>query len=82
MRVVERNVDVPGGELDLIAVDGDRRVVIEVRATSGGGDPIDAIDGSKRAHVNRLAAGVGATRVDLVGVSLSSDALVVHWVPG
>ena len=82
LHILDRNVTVTGGEIDLIARDGTRRVAVEVRTITGGGDPIDAIDESKRSHVNSLAAGAGASRVDLVGVALDRDALVVHWVPG
>jgi putative endonuclease len=82
MPIIDRNVDVPGGELDLIALDGTRLVAIEVRTTTGKGDPIDAIDVAKRRRVRHLAAAVGASRMDLVGIALGSEALVVHWVPG
>lgn len=79
---VARNVEVPGGEIDILTRDGRERVAVEVRARSGPGDPIDAIDPSKRARVIRLAARAGADRVDLVGVRLGDAAAEIHWVPG
>lgn len=71
-----------GGELDLIARDGSTRVVVEVRAITGRGDPIDAISEEKRRHVRRLAGRVGAGRVDFLGVAIRGEAIDIHWVPG
>lgn len=72
---------VRGGELDLIALDGATRVVVEVRTRVGRGDPIDAVDDTKREKVARLGAAGGARRVDLVGVSIRERWVDVHWVP-
>ena len=82
MSVVGRNVRIPQGELDLLAVDGSERVVVEVRTRTGGDDPIDAIGPSKRRHVERLAVSIGATRTDFVGVRVSPRSVDIHWVPG
>ena len=82
MEVVGRNVEVPGGELDLLAVDCSERVAVEVRTRIGGADPIDAIGPSKRRHVEQLAMSIGATRTDFVGVRLSVPSIDIHWVPG
>jgi hypothetical protein len=57
-------------------------VVVEVRTVTGPGDPIDAVDSSKRRHVSALALRLGATRADLVGVALRHWGIEVHWVPG
>jgi Holliday junction resolvase-like predicted endonuclease len=70
------------GEIDLVARDHGQWVVVEVRTITGSGDPIDAIDETKRNRVRRLAGQAGASRVDLVGIGLEADALTVHWVPG
>ena len=80
--VVGRNVKVGRGELDLLALDGRRRVVVEVRAISADRDPIDAIDSGKRRHVTRLAAAAGASRIDFLGVRLGPYDVEIHWVPG
>ena len=75
-------MEVGRGEIDLLARDGDDRVVVEVRAITGARDPIDAVDFSKRRQVRLLAGRVGATRVDFVGVGVGPDDVVIHWVPG
>jgi Holliday junction resolvase-like predicted endonuclease len=70
------------GEIDLIAFDGRARVVVEVRTITGPGDPIEAVDHTKRSRVGRLAARLGADRVDFLGVAVRPDAMEMHWVPG
>lgn len=79
---LERNRTVTGGEIDLVMSDGGRRVAVEVRTISGIGDPIDAVDEAKRAHVRRIARRAGAGRVDIVGVAFREWGVEVHWVPG
>jgi len=79
---VARNLAVDGGEIDIVATDSTTRVAIEVRTVTGDGDPIDAVDPTKRAHVRRLAGRVGARRVDFLGVGFRSWGVEVHWVPG
>ena len=80
--VVGRNIELGGGELDLLALDQGQRVVVEVRAVTSDRDPIDAIGPGKRRRVTRLAGAVGASRVDFLGVRIRPDDVVVHWVPG
>lgn len=82
LRVLTRNLDVGRGELDLLALDGGTRVVVEVRTITGAADPVDAIDPAKRRRVRRLAGRVGAGRTDFLGVRLGDRDVVVHWVPG
>jgi len=79
---VARNVAVEGAEIDLLMSDGFTRVAVEVRAITGAGDPIDAIDRGKRRHVGRLAGKVGAGRVDHLGIGFRPWGVEVHWVPG
>ena len=80
--VVGHNVKVGRGELDLLALDRGRRVVVEVRAITADRDPIDAIGPDKRRHVKRLAGAAGASRVDFLGVRIGPDDVEIHWVPG
>ena len=80
LTILDSNIELPRGELDLLATDGPDRVAVEVRTTTGLGDPIDAIDPGKRRHVMRLAAGVGANRVDFLGIRLGGEAIDFHWV--
>lgn len=82
LSVIGRNVAVGRSEVDLIALDGRERVVLEVRSTTGPGDPIDAVDDRKRRHVGALARASGADRVDFVGVGFGTEAVYVHWLPG
>ena len=72
----------PGGEIDILARDGEIRIAVEVRTTTGRSDPIDALDELKRSRVARLGAKAGAERVDLVGVGIGLEGLDIHWVPG
>ncbi len=71
---------VADGELDLLARDERTLVAIEVRTTGGPHDPIDAVDRSKRRRVKRLAARVGAGRVDFLGVRVAEEGVDFHWV--
>ena len=82
MDLIGRNVEATGGEIDLLMRDRGSRVIIEVRAITGDGDPIDAVGTAKRDHVRRLGGGIGASRVDFVGVGFRSWGVEVHWVPG
>jgi len=82
LEIVARNVGVGRGELDILARDGPDRVAAEVRTITGSGDPIDAVDHFKRDRVTRLAAQLGADRVDFIGVRLGASDIHVHWVPG
>ncbi len=70
----------PDGEIDLLAEDGHVLVAVEVRTTTAGGDPIGAVDYWKRNRVKRLAVGVGAKRVDFVGVRIAGQGVDFHWV--
>ena len=52
--VVARNVRMPVGELDLVALDGDVVVFVEVKARKRGGG-LEAVDARKQARLSRLA---------------------------
>ena len=80
--VVAHNIEVGRGELDLLALDGGVRVVVEVRTITGGADPIDAVGPGKRRRVRQLAGRLRAGRVDYVGIRIGGEDVVVHWVPG
>ncbi len=82
LTVVARNVAIGSGELDILAMDGPRRVVVEVRTITGHHDPLDAYDPAKAAQVSRLAARVGADRVDLMAIRLGREAAELRWVRG
>ena len=57
-RIVGRNVRLPGGEVDIIARDGDVVVFVEVkaRASAAYGSAVRAVDARKRATLRALAS--------------------------
>lgn len=56
-RILARNWRCPGGELDIVAVDGGDLVVVEVKTRTSElfGHPFEAVDARKRARLWRLA---------------------------
>lgn len=56
-KILERNYFCKIGEIDIVALDGDEFVFIEVKTRSQKmfGDPVDAVDLSKRNHIYRTA---------------------------
>ena len=85
MRVVARNVRLPGGELDLVCRDGDAWVFVEVKARQPGWDaaPSAAVSWQKQRRLVRLAQhylksrGLRNVRVrfDVVEITIGGDAL-------
>lgn len=82
---MQRNVRLPGGELDLVCKDGDTIVFIEVklRTTAAFGRALGAVDSKKRAILRRLAADYlqfiaphARARFDVV--ALDGDAITLH----
>jgi putative endonuclease len=57
-QVLDRNWRTTGGELDLVALDGDELVVVEVktRRSVAYGFPAEAVTAPKLARIRRLAA--------------------------
>jgi putative endonuclease len=90
--VVGRNVRLPGGEIDLVALDGPELVLVEVktRRSTAAGHPLEAVDPRKYARLRRLAgaylaAGApphGGLRIDVVGVLLGPDGPRISHVTG
>jgi len=75
--IVARNWRWPGGEVDIIAKDGDTLVFVEVKGRRGRshGTPEEAVDARKRAHLWNCARaflkgklGQVPVRFDVVGV--------------
>ena len=83
--IVDRNVRVGRGELDLLVLDSGRRVVVEVK-TINARQPVqnaeDAFTEEKAATVARLAARLRppARRIDLIAVSLSEAGAGIRWL--
>jgi len=93
LEVLERNWRGAGGELDLVALDGDVLVAIEVKTRRGTafGHPAEAVTATKLARIRRLtgqwltehpAVRCREVRVDVVAVVLprSGAAEVEHLV--
>ncbi len=81
--VVDRNVRVDGGEIDLLVELDGSIIAIEVKTIVGAGDPLERIDTHKREVVYRSVAGLGRRidRVDAIAVQLFDDHVAVRWVP-
>lgn len=82
--LIERNVIVDGGELDLVVDHAGRVVVVEVKTSSNGDDPIEAVSDAKAARVRRGADGYRwvVDRVDVVAVTLDRSGVTIRWLPG
>jgi putative endonuclease len=85
--VVARNVEVGGGEIDLVVRWADGHAAVEVRTIgvdAAAEDPLDRITDRKLAQVARLARLLapryGPMRVDFVGVRMSSGGVEVRWL--
>ena len=89
-RIVGRNVRLPSGELDIVALDGSTLVFVEVKAgraaaALGPERPAHAVGRRKQIKLRRLArewiaerrgpSGVAGYRFDVVGVSFGPDGL-------
>jgi putative endonuclease len=89
-RIVDRNVRLPSGELDIVAMERSTLVFVEVKAgragaTIGPERPAHAVGRRKQLKLRRLArewiaerrgpSGVAGYRFDVVGVSFSPDGL-------
>jgi putative endonuclease len=57
-RIVARNIRLPGGEIDAVAVESGTLVFIEVKSRTGTrfGPALSGVDAKKRATLRRLAA--------------------------
>ncbi|HEY6394868.1 MAG TPA: YraN family protein [Candidatus Binataceae bacterium] len=77
-RIIARNYRVAGGEIDLVAMDGDTLVFVEVKTRHGrgAGMPEEAVDARKQNRMRRAAeffalqyrAGERAMRFDVVAI--------------
>jgi putative endonuclease len=88
--IVGRNVRLPSGELDIVALDGSTLVFVEVKAGRAGArlgpeKPAHAVGRRKQLKLRRLArewiaerrgpSGVAGYRFDVVGVCFGADGL-------
>jgi len=80
--IVALDVRLPSGQVDVVALDAGRLVIVEVKARSSHafGLPVEAVDARKRLRLQRLAReyiraypGMGyGVRIDVVGVDLDA----------
>ncbi len=82
--MLARNLIVGRGEIDILAVIGGMRSVVEVRSVRQGQEPVDPLgsfDERKSRQVRYLAGRLGVGRVDLIAVSFSPGGVDLHWLP-
>lgn len=81
--MLSRNVRVGHGEVDLVIVFENQRVVVEVKTIQTGGldDPTYAFTATKARRVRRWAAEMGIRRIDLVAVTVGEEGVAIRWVP-
>jgi putative endonuclease len=84
-RVLERNVRLPGGEIDLVCLDGAALVFVEVKSRNAAsfGGALDAVDRRKRSLLRRLAADYAQiiaprARIRFDVVALDGDRITLH----
>ena len=82
-KIVARQDRTPGGEMDLVAVDGRTIVFCEVktRASHAGGHPAEAVDLDKQRRMTRWALGY-LRRHGLLEFSSRFDVIAVTWPDG
>ncbi len=82
--LIERNVIVDGGELDVVVDHAGRVVVVEVKTCSNGDDPIEAVSDTKAARVRRAADGyrMVVDRIDVIAVVIARHSVTIRWLPG
>jgi putative endonuclease len=79
-RILARHVDLPLGELDIIAVDGRTIVFVEVktRTSDGAGRPAEAIDSRKEQRMTQAALAY-LKRNGLLRHAARFDVVAVNW---
>jgi putative endonuclease len=81
-RVLARNVNLPVGELDIVALDGRTLVFVEVRSTEGEGveRPAASVDAVKQRKLTDAALAY-LSRHRLLGHPARFDVVAVSWPP-
>ncbi|MBF0180110.1 MAG: YraN family protein [Magnetococcales bacterium] len=82
-RILASNVRLRGGELDLVAKQGEILVFCEIKArrATGSGEPGEAVDARKRNKLARLAMEYLGSRPDLAHLECRFD-VVLLWRSG
>ncbi len=81
--VLDRNLRVGRGEIDLIIEVGGAKVAVEVKSVvdSKLGEAADAFTVTKASQVAALAEEIGIGRVDLITVTLGPKGVDIVWTP-
>ncbi len=81
-RILARNVILPPGELDLVALDGRMLVFVEVRSTEGEGvdRPAASVDAVKQRKLTDVAVAF-LHKHHLLGRPARFDVVAVSWPP-
>lgn len=85
VKVVERNLRVGAGEIDLVAHIAGRRTAVEVRSirrsSSSTAVAVEAFDTAKAIQVRKVANAARCQRIDLISVCFHPGGIDLHWVP-
>ncbi len=82
--IVDRNVRVDADELDLVVCHRGQLVAVEVKTSTNGDDPLEAVDETKFDRIERAAAGYpgAVSRIDLIGVEVHDGGVALSWLQG
>jgi len=82
VEIVERNAFIDRDEIDVIYRFEHTFVAVEVKTSSNGADPIDALDDTKMRRIMRAANGhrLPITSIDAIAVKLGSDYAEIRWL--
>ncbi len=76
------NVTSHGGEIDIVASGPDGRVAFEVKTSTDGVDPEQAVDQRKLDALGRAIAGlaVPVRRLDVIAIELTAAGVEIRWL--
>ena len=82
--ILERNVRVDADEIDLVVVDGAAVAAVEVKTSTNGDDPLEAVDDAKFGRIERAVVGSPwrINRIDLVGITAERRGITIRWLRG
>lgn len=82
MRIVESNAFVDRDEIDIVYESESRFVAVEVKTSSNGADPLDALDDTKMHRFLRATNGyrLPISSVDAIAVMIGSGGVEIRWL--
>jgi len=83
-RIVDGNARVEADEIDLVVRHRGQLVAVEVKTSTNGDDPLEAVDDAKFSRMERAAAGYQSpiSRIDLIGIEIRPEHVTVRWLQG